>query len=62
MSTNVMRLHTMQLRLRLMITDRNKRWRQRKLPSMPSHEWKLYHCDDSNQEPRQDMNYECGTT
>jgi hypothetical protein len=40
-----------------MITDGNERCRQRKLPSMPSHERKLYHPDDSDQEPRRDMNH-----
>jgi len=48
-------------RIRLMITDGNERCRQRKLPSMPSHERKLYHPDDSDQEPRRDINHECGT-
>jgi len=39
-----------------MITDGNEPCRQRKLPFKPSHEQKLYHPDDSDQEPRRDMN------
>ena len=40
-----------------MITDGYKRCQQRKLPSMPCDERKLYHPDDSGQGPRRDMNH-----
>jgi len=49
MSTNETRLHDWHIRL--MITDDYDRWRLWKLPSMPSHERKLYHPDEFRQWP-----------
>jgi len=48
-------------RIWLMITDGYEWCRQGKHPSTPSHERKLYHADDSDQEPRRDTNHMCGT-
>jgi hypothetical protein len=44
-------------RIRSMITDGYERCRQRKLPSMPSDERKLYYIDDSDNDLRQDTTY-----
>jgi hypothetical protein len=45
-----------------MITNGYERCRQRKLPTMPTDERKLYHPDDSDKDLRHDdMSYESGT-
>jgi len=60
MSTNETRLHDW--RIQLMITDDYDRCLQRKLPSIPSHEQKLYHPDGFRQWPMpRYTSYECGT-
>ena len=52
MSINATRLHAMKLTYTI---DSYDRCRQRKLPSMPSHEQKLHHPDNSDNDLRRDI-------
>jgi len=54
MSMNATRLHVMQLTYTI---DGYDRCGQQKIPSMPSHEWKLYHPDNFNKDLQGNTSY-----